>query len=115
MSLIVMIIQGFFYKTDVVEIMKSLCDSFFVPGMILICVGLLCFADQGGTFDMLAYGIRRFFSVFKRDVTKVKYRTFYEYRKAMQERDMQYGYILVTGILFVIVATVFLLLFYYYS
>ena len=39
------------------EWIHCLCDGFFVSGGLLLCVGGLKFCRNGGTFDMMAYGI----------------------------------------------------------
>lgn len=71
------------------ELIKDLCDAFSVPGVVMLCFGALVYATNGGTFDMLAYGVRKFFDLFKKDLTKVKYRTFYDYRQAQQEKNVR--------------------------
>lgn len=100
-----------FNHTAASDIYKDLCDGFFVAGAIMTGLGLLVFASNGGAFDMLSYGMIRFFGLFKRDVTKVKFRTFYDYRKAQQEKKRNFGYIVIEGCVFLAVATAFLLLF----
>ncbi|MCM1042760.1 MAG: DUF3899 domain-containing protein [Corallococcus sp.] len=103
---------GTFTQTDGGEIMKNLCDAFFVPGIIMLCIGLLVFATKGGAFDMLAYGVRKLFDLFKRDLTKVKYKTFYDYRKAQQEKTRDFLYMLIVGAVWVVISALFLVLYY---
>lgn len=90
---------------------KDLCDAFSVPGIIMVCFGLLLIATNGGTFDILAYGMIRFFGLFQKDVTKVKYRTFYEYRKAQQEKRRPFVYVLIIGGAFLLVGVAFMLVY----
>lgn len=92
-------------------LMMDLCDAFFVPGVIMTCFGLLVFATNGGTFDMLAFGVRKLFDLFKRDLTKVKYRTFYDYREAQKEKKRSFLNFLIVGLLFVIISVVFLIVY----
>ena len=113
LGILVLLLEHCFTETDTKEIMRFLCDATFIPGMIFICIGLLCFADKGGTFDMLAYGVRRFFSVFKRDLTDVKFRTFYDYRKAMQEREIHYAFFIAAGVTYILISLIFLYFYYY--
>lgn len=111
-AFLVLIVKDIFNLSNKIDIIIALCDSTFVSGVLIMSFGLLCLADKGGTFDMLAYGIRRFFGIFRRDVTKVKYRTFYEYRKAMQERDIHFGYLLIIGGIYLVTSLVFLIIYY---
>lgn len=107
----VLVSRGTFVQTNIVTVYRDLCDAFFIPGVIIACMGALVFASNGGTFDMLAYGVRKLFDLFKRDVLDVKYRTFYDYRKAQQEKKRSFGFMLVVGCVFIAVAAVFLVLY----
>lgn len=66
------------------ELLKNLCDAFFTAGVVTLGLGLLIWASDKGTFDMIAFGVIKFVDLFKKDLTKVKYRTFYDYRQAQQ-------------------------------
>lgn len=109
--LTLLITRQTFAQTDLQTIYKDLCDAFFVPGIIIAGFGALVFCTNGGTFDMLAYSMIRFFALFQRDVTKVKHRTFYDYRMAQKEKHRSFGYMLVVGCVFIVVAVVFLVLY----
>lgn len=96
------------------DLMEDLCDAFAVPGIVMLCFGLLVFATNGGTFDMLAFGVRKLFDLFKRDLTKVKYRTFYEYREAQRDKKRSFGSLVIVGALFLLVGVAFLLVYLFY-
>lgn len=96
------------------SLMRDLCDAFFVPGVVMTCFGLLVFATNGGAFDMLAFGVRKLFDLFKRDLTKVKYRTFYDYREAQKENKRSFGNFIFVGLGFVLVAIAFFLVYSFY-
>ena len=100
-----------FAQDDPKEMLKILCDAFFVPGVIITGFGGLVVASNGGTFDMLSYGMQRFFGLFQKDVTKVKYRTFREYRASREEKDRSFWYLLIVGVVCLLVAVVCLLLY----
>ena len=76
LAFIVLLIKDAFHLSQTVDVMKALCDGFFVSGVVLVCVGGLVFVSNGGVFDMLAYGIRTFFEAFTKNVTDRKYRTY---------------------------------------
>lgn len=105
--------KGSFLKTGQ-SLMGDLCDAFFVPGVITAGVGALIFATNGGAFDMLAFGIKKLFDLFKRDLTKVQYRTFYDYRQAQKEKKRSFASLLIVGSAFVVIATVFLIIYLQY-
>lgn len=111
MAFLVMLARNIFAVTETYEIMKALCDGFFVAGILVLSFGLLVVASNGGTFDMVKYGVFSLFAVFMKDVTKRKYRTFYDYRKAMQENKRSFSYLIIVGVAFMIIAVVFLLLY----
>lgn len=111
-ALLILFCKGTFNKTAVLPVLADLSDAFFVPGVLLLGVGTLLFASNGGAFDMLAFGIMKLFDLFKRDLTKVKYRTFYDYRQAQKEKKRSFAYLLIVGAAMVVVAAVFLIVHY---
>lgn len=109
--LAILLFKGTFYQTKVYSVYRDLSDAFFVSGVMMAGIGLLVFASNGGAFDMLSFGIIRLFQLYKRDMTKVKYRTFYDYRKAQQEKQRSFAFILIIGCVFLAVAAAFLVLY----
>ncbi len=92
-------------------LLKDLCNAFFVPGVLVLGLGLLVWSTNGGTFDMLAFGVIKLFDLFKKDLTKVKYRTFYDYRKAQQEKERSFSTYVVVGAVLIVISIVFLILY----
>lgn len=111
-SFLIILSKEVFSFTSPVDVYKALTDAFFVSGALITCYGLLVVASNGGTFDMITYGIRRFFDVFRRDVMNTKYKTFYEYRKAKQEKHARYGYFVFAGLFLLGISFLFLALYY---
>lgn len=111
--IVVLAARGSFVKSGQ-ALMCDLSDAFVVPGMIMTCFGVLVFATNGGSFDMLAYGIRKLFDLFKKDLTKVKYRTFYDYRQAQKEKKRSFMHLIVVGTVFLLAGIAFLLVYSYY-
>lgn len=103
--------RGSFVKSGK-DLIRDLCDAFTVPGAVMLCFGILVFATNGGTFDMLAFGVRKFFDLFRKDLTKVKYRTFYDYRQAQKEKKRSFLNFVVVGAAFLLVGIVFLIVYY---
>ncbi len=92
------------------ELLKSFVNAFFTAGIIVLGLGLLVLCTAGGTFDMIAFGVIKLFDLFKKDLTKVKYRTFYDYRKAQQEKQRSYWHYIVVGGAFTLVSIVLLVI-----
>ena len=109
--LVLLASRGSFVKSGK-DLIRDLCDAFTVPGAVMLCFGILVFATNGGTFDMLAFGVRKFFDLFRKDLTKVKYRTFYDYRQAQKEKKRSFLNFVVVGAAFLLVGIVFLIVYY---
>jgi hypothetical protein len=76
-------------------------------------LGLLTVASDGGTFDMLNYGVSLFFLMFRRDISKEKRaaKDFYEYRKLRHEKKHNFLYLIIIGAFYIILSLIFALLF----
>ncbi len=110
-SLAVMGARGIFAEERAVQVMAILSDAFFVSGIILTCVGLIIFAGNGGVFDMLAFSMVLFFSLFRKNLER-KYKDFYEYREAKKGTKRSLAFLLIVGLCFIALAGVFLALYY---
>ncbi len=110
--LTIVLSKNIFNLQDPIEIYKALTDAFFIAGVLITGYGLLIVASNGGTFDMLVFGVGRFFDLFRKDMMKVKYKTFYEYRTAKQDKKQGFGYLILVGLVFLILSFLFLWLYY---
>lgn len=97
---------------DAVTVMHILHNAFFVPGVCLAGIGLIVFASNGGAFDMLGYAVRMFFDLFKRDLSKRKYKDFYEYRQAKKGKKRSVAFMLIVGLVFIAISVIFLIIYY---
>lgn len=95
--------RGVFAQTNPLHVFRILSDSFLVVGILATCAALLLFVSNEGTFDMIAYGLRTFWSFFKRDMTR-KYETFYDYRVAKQEKKVPFLFLLACGGIFLLMS-----------
>ena len=111
-SLAIMLSKNVFKQVSSSEVMHILCDSFFVPGILLLGFGLLIIASNGGTFDMLIYGTKKFFNMFRKNPTKQLEETFYDYRTAKSENKMECLHFIIVGLVFIAISVIFLLLWY---
>lgn len=92
-------------------LLSELCNAFFVPGVLILCFGLLLWASNGGAFDMLSFAITKLFDLFKKDLTKVKYRTFYDYREAQRDKKRSFSCYIIVGAFFIAISIVFFVLY----
>jgi len=104
-------VRGGFSATAWPEIASALCDACFVPSALLISVGLLLFAADGGLFDMMTYGVQKALRLVLSEEKRAMYpKTFYDYRVLKQGKKSGFGFLLIAGGVYLALATLFLLL-----
>ena len=88
-------------------------NTFTIPGVILVCVGLLSLISREGTFDTLAYAGRAFIRMFQSGRRHQRFGDFVmERREKRKEKKSMVAPFMVVGGLFV-AAAVFCLVMYY--
>lgn len=107
-GLLVAVSEKIFFLRDTTEIIEALIDIFFVPGALIFGFGILVVATNGGTFDMLVYGIARFASLFKKEHNNVKFKTYYEYISAKHQTDRPFSYLVIVGLVFILISVIFI-------
>ena len=110
-TVIILCAKDVWHQTNSQVVMQILSDAFFAPGVILAGVGLIIFASNGGAFDMLAYAVRLFFDLFRRDLNTRKYKDFYEYRQAKKDKKRDMGFMLIVGLAMIAIAAVFIIVY----
>ena len=100
-------------QTVPMQIYHILCDSFFVVGVVITSAGLLVFSSNEGTFDILVYGLDSFVDIFRKKSTK-KYATFYDYRESRADKKLQFGFMLICGLIFITISLAFYMLYSQY-
>lgn len=94
------------------KVIASLIDASFVPGILMVCFGLLIVSVNGGTFDMLVYGTKQFFNMFRKKSHRREAQSFYEYRKAKSENKNEFWYLVIVGIFYLLISGIFLIIYY---
>ena len=97
----IMVGKDIFAANSLKAAMHILVDAFFVPGILLACFGLLVFSSNEGTFDMLSYGMSSFINLFRKDMKKMKHKTFYDYRMAKHATSKPFLYIIFVGLFYI--------------
>ncbi len=103
--------QDILQKSVLKATYQDLCDAFFVIGVVMSGMGLLIFTSNEGAFDMMVYGVRSFFDLFRKNPSK-KYPTFYDYQTSRATKKLKFGFMLTCGIFFTAVS---LLMYYLYT
>ena len=99
--------KDIFAQTDTATIFHILCDAFFVPGVLLVCFGLLIFTTNEGTFDGMTYAVKSFVNMFRKQNLK-KFDSYYDYKASRKNRDTKFGYLVICGLFFIAVSLVML-------
>ena len=102
-SLLTAWLRGVFVQTAPIYVFHILSDSFLVVGILATCIALLIFVSNEGTFDMIVYGLKSFWSFFKKDMSR-KHDTFYDYRTARQEKKVPFLFLLICGLFFLLMS-----------
>ena len=91
---------------------RILCDAFTVPGVLLVMSGALMSISNAGALDGLGYLVKQGIGMLipGKGLGMEKYADYIERRRA--NRVTGYGFLYITGAGFMIVAFVFMALFY---
>lgn len=101
------LVMNSFWTVGMPDIFRLLSDACIVSAALVGGVGVLVFASNSGTFDMLAYGFLHIFDRFRSNARNPRYRDFYEYRQAKGERRRPVAHMLIVGIGFFLFSWIF--------
>ena len=98
--------------TEQIEKYRLLTDAFSIPGVIFIMVGCLVFVSTDGFFDMITFGLSKAKNMLI-PFSKKSDETFYDYKqRKAKNRLTGYSFLFFTGLVFLMVAGIFLILFF---
>ena len=96
------------------EVVRYVCDGFFVSAILFICIGTLSWTSRDGVFDGIGYA----FYMFKQRYLNVKKdgkfgETYSEYKERVREKKSKGSFVhfFIVGGAFVIVASVLFLVY----
>ena len=102
------------FQMEIMEVWRTLCDAFTIPGLTLIMVGFLLMVANEGFFDMLGYAFSKAAGIFlpgrgfSEDGEK-----YYDYvQRKREKRATGFGFLFVVGGVCMALALLFLILFY---
>lgn len=105
--------QRDFAAVELMEKYRILCDAFTIPGVLMIMFGFLVVVSNEGIFDGLLYAVTyaaRALIPFGRQREHEKYADYVERKR--DKRVSGFGFLFISGAVFMAVAMVFLMLFY---
>ena len=105
--------HGWNMHDELTKNMYILSNATFIVGVICLGLGLMTLAANGGAFEMIGYGISRFISLFRRDHTKVRFQTFYDYHAYKSEQPKPpFLYLVVVGLFYIGISIIFVTIWY---
>ena len=103
-----------FSSSSAKDVFFCLCDATFIPAAFFIGSGMLLYVVNSGFFDAFTYSFRRFSFLFKKDFEDrvKKDQSFQEYKEERHKDPFSPRPLLVVGLAFFLVSTVFLVLYF---
>ena len=102
---------GLFEETETSQILLILADACTVPGVLLVGITLIGWVGSKGTFDIFGYSMKGLFSLWSKE-SYYHRESFYDYRQEKdKERKPFNRAMLFVGIVMLILAVLFSVLF----
>ncbi len=112
-SMLVLYTYDFLSMETAAQRLQCLSDAFTLPGVLLLAVGSLMWISQQGTFDFFGYVGKTVVDLFRTRAEHVRYGD-YILEKREKRKIGGFGFLLITGAAFMVIAVVFLVLYYAY-
>lgn len=94
------------------RLLSVLSDSFFVVGVILLCISGLIFCSNHGTFSLLSYGAKNALHIIIPQ-PKLKHQSYYDYQQMQKEKPKKSPKIpLIIGLVFSLIGVIFFVIYY---
>lgn len=103
--------RGVFSAETAADVLRIVCDGFFVVGALLLVIGGLTWTNNGGVFDGLTYTFKQAFSRIRRNYEEQKV-TYAEHRERREAKASSPKAWLLSGLVHMAIA---LILFGVYS
>lgn len=102
--------RGLFSAADTRDVLRILCDGFFVVGGLLLAWGGIAWSSNSGAFDGLGWSVRTLIWRIRPDYDDVK-QSFSEYREQREKKARSPRHILLSGLILMAVAAVLLIVY----
>ena len=85
---VVLILRDGFAPTDEAGFWMNITDALTVPGILLVCAGLLSSVSEHGAFDGLGYPVRKALGQVRSEARRAEMpKTYYDYVTRRQEKQ----------------------------
>ena len=105
--------RGIFQEDEIDMVITIISDSFFIPGVLLICVGLIVYASNEGLFLAISYGFKVIGRTFtaKKDETLINEK-YHEYYARQIQKKAKCKHFLIIGAAFVVISLLFVVVYF---
>ena len=110
LTLGLLLLRDIFHVTDKALLYRYLADSFTITGVFSVSIAILVALSNQGSLSALGYMLKRLGKALI-PFSKKDDMTYYEYLET-RKKVSGYGFIFWTGLVFLLVAIVFVVLFY---
>jgi len=101
------------FSQDLRGMLRIISDGLFLPGALMLLIGLLLVVSNHGAFDALAYtgkSVKRLFIPERPGEKRVNYREYVEQRR--EKKTTGFGFLFIVGGVFAVIGLIFMLVFY---
>ena len=103
---------GFSFTNDLIDIYSNLAAAFTVPGLLAVLIGALVWVSTTGVFDALTFGVGILFKGLLPFKKGERFERFYDYKARKDEKRLTgYGFIVISGAIFLVIGIIFTALF----
>lgn len=112
-SVLLMLSRGIFQEKEIDMIITIISDAFFIPGVLLLCVGLIVYASNEGLFLSISYG----FKTIGRTITAKKDERlmdekYHEYYARQIQKKTKCKHFLIVGVAFIVISLLFVVIYF---
>ncbi len=105
--------RGIFQEDEIDMVITIISDAFFIPGVLLLCIGLIVYASNEGLFLSISYG----FKAIGRTITakkdeKLMNEKYHEYYARQIQKKSKCKHFLIVGAVFVVVSLLFVIIYF---
>lgn len=101
------------FSQDLRGMLRIISDGLFLPGALMLLIGLLLVVSNHGAFDALAYtgkSVKRLFIPERPGEKRVNYREYVEQRR--EKKTTGFGFLFIVGGVFTVIGLIVMLVFY---
>ena len=101
------------FSEDLKDMLRICSDALFLPGAMMMLIGLLMVVSNEGAFDSLAYtgrSLRRFFIPERPGEKRMSYREYVEQRR--EKKTTGFGFLFIVGGAYAVAGLILLLIYY---